>query len=33
LPKCILKKTFHVESYTAPFMADTASSAGAMYAA
>jgi len=30
LAKFILKKTFHVESYTAPFMAETASSAGAM---
>ena len=27
---CILKNTFQVESYTAPFIADTASSAGAM---
>ncbi len=29
----ILKKTFQVESYTAPFIAETARSAGAMYAA
>jgi hypothetical protein len=33
LAKCILKKTFQVESYTAPFIAAVASRAGAMNAA